>query len=79
MQLAEAQQKYSDEHPDVVRFRREIAALEVKQESAGRTGQTNRIDDPRYQQLQAQLNAVDSELISKSIAYDRDMISGSDG
>ncbi len=63
LQLAEAEQRYSSEHPDVIRYKREIAALEAQQESSGRGDQTNQLGDPRYLQLRAQINGIDTELI----------------
>jgi uncharacterized protein involved in exopolysaccharide biosynthesis len=63
VKLAEAEQKYSDEHPDVIRYKREIAALEAKQAVSGGSDQTKLLDNPRYQQLRGELNAIDTELI----------------
>ena len=63
MKLAEAEQRYSAEHPDVVRYKRQIASLEAKQAASSSAGPSSLRDNPRYQQLRAQLNALDSQLI----------------
>ena len=60
VELAEAQRKYSDIHPDVVSLKRRIAALEAG--DATRTTADRLIENPRYLQLRAELNGVDSEL-----------------
>jgi uncharacterized protein involved in exopolysaccharide biosynthesis len=61
MELAEAQQKYSDEHPDVKRLKRRIASL-TSAESAGAIPEEQL--NPQYLQLRAQVNAIDTKLVS---------------
>lgn len=63
-QLAAAQGKYSATHPDVKRLQRQLAALE--EERAARPQPTGQKppelpDNPAYLQVQAQLEAVESE------------------
>ena len=62
-ELAEAQQRYTDNHPDVRRLRRSIAALS---ERAAATPETQRQvpppDNPEYLRLASQLETADEEL-----------------
>jgi len=61
------QDKYSDEHPDVVRIKREIAALEAnlaKAPANSSSDQRRNPDNPAYITLQAQLNSTDNEIRS---------------
>jgi uncharacterized protein involved in exopolysaccharide biosynthesis len=60
--LSEAEQRYSSEHPDVIRYKNELALLESKRELTGNAGQNRLLDNPRYLQLRAELNSVDSQL-----------------
>lgn len=62
MKLAEAEQRYSSEHPDVIRYKSQLAALESKTGGRNRTSKSQLIDNPRYNQLRAELNSVDSQL-----------------
>jgi polysaccharide chain length determinant protein (PEP-CTERM system associated) len=58
-QLAEARQRYTEEHPDVRRLTRSIETL---QQSARANGAVPQPDNPAYLQVQAQLAAVEREL-----------------
>ena len=60
-ELAEAQQRYTDDHPDVRRLRRSIAALG---ERAAATPESQRPapDNPEYLRLASQLETVEEEL-----------------
>ena len=59
-QLAEARQRYTEEHPDVRRLVRAIEALQ--QNAATRGGVAPRPDNPAYLQITEQLTAVGREL-----------------
>lgn len=62
MKLIEAEQKYSDEHPDVIRYKQQLAALEAKSGAVGGAGRARLLDNPRYIQVRAELNSINSEL-----------------
>lgn len=68
-QLAADRQKYTEEYPDVVRMRSEVAALEaeVRQQP---TGDTTAVEPPKSsameQQLQSQLLATQQEIKSRT-------------
>lgn len=56
--LAEALQKYSDLHPDVLALQRQLETLR-----SGNSASVSDIDiNPRYLQLRAQVNAIDTQL-----------------
>ena len=57
-ELVAARAKYSDDHPDVKRLRREIAQLTAENSSASTSAPTN----PAYIQLQSQANAASIEV-----------------
>jgi polysaccharide chain length determinant protein (PEP-CTERM system associated) len=57
-ELVAALAKYSEDHPDVRRLRREIATL--SQDSKG--GSTRPATNPAYQQLESQVNAANIEV-----------------
>ena len=61
-QLAVARETYSEEHPDVIRLKRRIDDLRSKSPltGAGDATETN----PRYLQLSAEINAIDTNLAS---------------
>jgi uncharacterized protein involved in exopolysaccharide biosynthesis len=60
--LAEARQRYSEDHPDVQRISRNIKALESRI-AAGETSERSvSSDSPMAIQLQTQLNATDTQL-----------------
>jgi succinoglycan biosynthesis transport protein ExoP len=60
--LAEARQRYSEDHPDVQRIIRNIQALEARI-AAGETADASAsVDSPMVVQLQTQLNATDTQL-----------------
>lgn len=66
-ELKAAQQKYSDAHPDVVRLRRRIAALEKTIRQTDDDGPTKAADapnNPAYIKLKADLAATDTEIKS---------------
>ena len=61
--LASAREKYSAEHPDVVRLQRQIENLEASAAKAPTGNKSQRhADNPAYITLQAQLNATDNEI-----------------
>lgn len=62
IKLGEAEQKYSSEHPDVIRYKRELAALESKRRPGGGVAQAELLENPRYIQLRAELNSIDTQL-----------------
>ncbi len=61
--LAEARQRYSEDHPDVQRIQRNIESLQARIAS-GETADvsTAAVDSPMAMQLQTQLNATDTQL-----------------
>jgi polysaccharide biosynthesis transport protein len=60
--LAEARQRYSEDHPDVQRISRNIQALEARI-AAGETADLSAsTDSPMAVQVQTQLNATDTQL-----------------
>lgn len=61
-ELAEAQRKYSDLHPDVVSLKRRIAAISDDQGAGRSVPSPESIDNPRYLQLRAEVNAISTEL-----------------
>ncbi len=61
-QLVEAERKYSDIHPDVRSLKQEIATLEQGMANNVPGGQDRLLEDPRYLQLRAATNAIDTEL-----------------
>lgn len=62
IKLGEAEQKYSSEHPDVIRYKNELAALESRAAAMGGAGKNRLLDNPRYLQLRAELNSIDTQL-----------------
>jgi polysaccharide chain length determinant protein (PEP-CTERM system associated) len=58
-QLAEARQRYTEEHPDVRRLKRSIETL---QQNAAAQNAARRPDNPAYLQISEQLSAVGREL-----------------
>lgn len=62
LKLIEAEQKYSSEHPDVIRHKQQLAALEAKTGMSGGAGRAKLLENPRYIQVRAELNSIDTEL-----------------
>ena len=62
LKLGEAEQRYSSQHPDVIRYKKELAVLESRAAALGGAGQNRLLDNPRYLQLRAELNSIDSQL-----------------
>jgi uncharacterized protein involved in exopolysaccharide biosynthesis len=62
LKLGEAEQRYSSQHPDVIRYKKELAVLESRAAAMGGAGQNRLLDNPRYLQLRAELNSIDSQL-----------------
>ena len=62
MKLIEAEQKYSSEHPDVIRYKQQLAALEAKNGMSDGVERAKLLDNPRYIQVRAELNSIDTEL-----------------
>jgi uncharacterized protein involved in exopolysaccharide biosynthesis len=62
MQLIEAEQKYSSQHPDVIRLKQQLAAVEVTRGQGPATEPAQLLENPRYIQLRDELNGIDSEL-----------------
>lgn len=64
---AQVQKKYSSDHPDVKRLAREVDSLQAELAAAGRTApvvvpQTTPPDNPGYIQLQARLEATNTDI-----------------
>ena len=60
--LAEARQRYSDDHPDVRRLNRDIGALEARIGAGERADEDPGARTPVAMQLQTQINAIDTQL-----------------
>ena len=60
--LAEARQRYSEDHPDVKRIMRNIEALEARIAAGETADRSAASDSPMAVQLQTQLNATDTQL-----------------
>jgi uncharacterized protein involved in exopolysaccharide biosynthesis len=60
--LAEARQRYSDDHPDVQRIKRNIEALQARIASGETADVSQNADSPLVVQVQTQLNATDTQL-----------------
>jgi hypothetical protein len=67
-ELAGLQDRYTEEHPDVVRLKRQLASVRDELLAAGGAGQTapggNLVRNPAFVQLKAQLNSVSTEIAS---------------
>jgi succinoglycan biosynthesis transport protein ExoP len=63
-ELAEAEQKYTPEHPDVKRLRRAVADLVAKGAGAGGARNGAAADNPEYLAIQSQLTGVRRQLTS---------------
>ena len=62
LELAEVQRRYSDAHPDVIRLKRRIATLEAEGSDDPALTSDRILENPRFQQLRAELNGVDTEI-----------------
>ncbi len=60
--LAEARQRYSDDHPDVQRISRSIEALQARIASGETSDRSVAADSPMAMQVQTQLNATDTQI-----------------
>jgi polysaccharide biosynthesis transport protein len=60
--LAEARQRYGEEHPDIKRIQRNIDSLEARIKSGESADSTLASDSPMAVQLQTQLNATDTQI-----------------
>jgi succinoglycan biosynthesis transport protein ExoP len=60
VELADAQQRYTPDHPDVKRLKRSIEALSARVAAAG--PQNNQPDNPEYLHVNSQLQAARGEL-----------------
>jgi succinoglycan biosynthesis transport protein ExoP len=60
--LAEARQRYGEDHPDIKRIQRNIQALEARIKSGESADSTLASDSPMAVQLQTQLNATDTQI-----------------
>lgn len=79
--LAEARQRYSEDHPDVQRIHRNIQSLEARIASGETANVSVSADSPMAVQLQTQLNATDTQLAAlQARAMDlRTKLSGLEG
>jgi protein tyrosine kinase modulator len=59
--LAQARQRYSEDHPDVKRIERQIKSLQTRIAS-GETNAANVVGSPAVVQLKTQVNALDTQL-----------------
>jgi protein tyrosine kinase modulator len=60
--LAEARQRYGEDHPDIKRIQRTIESLEARIKSGESADTTLASDSPMAVQLQTQLNATDTQI-----------------
>jgi uncharacterized protein involved in exopolysaccharide biosynthesis len=60
--LAEARQRYGEDHPDIKRIQRTIESLEARIKSGESADSTLASDSPMSVQLQTQLNATDTQI-----------------
>jgi succinoglycan biosynthesis transport protein ExoP len=60
--LAEARQRYGEDHPDIKRIQRNIESLEARIKSGESADATLASDSPMAVQLQTQLNATDTQI-----------------
>jgi uncharacterized protein involved in exopolysaccharide biosynthesis len=60
--LAEARQRYGEDHPDIKRIQRNIESLEARIKSGESADTTLASDSPMAVQLQTQLNATDTQI-----------------
>lgn len=60
--LAEARQRYGEDHPDIKRIERNIESLEARIKSGEPADKTLASDSPMAVQLQTQLNATDTQI-----------------
>lgn len=79
--LAEARQRYSEDHPDVQRIVRNIEALQARIASGETADKSLAVDSPMAMQLQTQLNATDTQIAAlQARAMDlRTKLSGLEG
>jgi len=60
--LAQARQRYSEDHPDVKRIERQIKSLETRIAS-GEKNAANVVGSPAVVQLKTQINALDTQMV----------------
>jgi polysaccharide biosynthesis transport protein len=60
--LAEARQRYGEDHPDIKRIQRNIDSLEARIKAGESADNTLASDSPMAVQLQTQLNATDTQI-----------------
>lgn len=60
--LNETRQRYSDDHPDVKRIQRNIAALQARIAAGDTVDRSIAADSPMAMQVQTQINATDTQL-----------------
>jgi polysaccharide chain length determinant protein (PEP-CTERM system associated) len=69
--LAEAQKKYTPDHPDVKRLKRAVQDLVAQQRAGGGGGGTAKPDNPDYLRVQSQLEAAKRNLQAQRAAVAR--------
>jgi len=76
VQLVHLTSQYSDQYPDVIKTRAEIAALESQLNTSDGTSDTETSDNPAYITLAAQLDSTrkDMESIKRQIREDNKMV-----
>lgn len=60
--LAEARQRYGEDHPDIKRIQRNVDSLEARIKAGESADSTLAADSPMAVQLQTQLNATDTQI-----------------
>jgi succinoglycan biosynthesis transport protein ExoP len=73
-QLADAEQRYTPDHPDVKRLRRALASLMAQQNARGPVGATApaiKADNPEYQRVASQLDSANKDVAALQMTVQR--------
>jgi polysaccharide biosynthesis transport protein len=71
-QLADAEQRYTPDHPDVKRLRRALASLMTQQNGRG-TGPVIKADNPEYQRVASQLESANRDVAALQATVQREV------
>jgi succinoglycan biosynthesis transport protein ExoP len=72
--LADAEQRYTPDHPDVKRLQRALAALMAQQNARGNAGApTIKADNPDYQRVASQLDSANKDVTALQANVQRDL------
>ncbi|HEY6456422.1 MAG TPA: hypothetical protein VIY90_14205 [Steroidobacteraceae bacterium] len=71
-QLADAEQRYTPQHPDVIRLRRALATLLAQQNARGASGSIAvKADNPEYQRVAGELASARKDVAALQASADR--------